>query len=446
MKTKLFTLIIAALFTLQLSAQNDITAYAWKAGTYSTPLCQGPLSMTIPGGELTSIACYEDADYYFIHGGDWINNKWYGLIYDTMNGDCPLVIIDTITGELQFIANTVPSVTGLAHDYSTNTTYILGFSGFMGEIDLGTGAVTDLGYSGVTDAIALACDTNGNLYAVSNDDNLHKIDIQEDDITSEVVGPLGISQGGETGLCFDRNTNKLYGSLSGWGGAVRGLYEIDINTGEATLLQETGYSIAGLAIPYTLVANHDLGVSAVTPGLTHEVGDGIFPTATIENTGNIEETTYEIEYIISDGSNDVYTSTKTISQTILPGNELEITMDDEWAPEFLGVYTIAATVTANEDSNVVNNTLISTCDVHVDIENYLAEEIKVYPVPSNGVFNIDIKEELHLIIYDQTGRPVLNQVVNGSAVIDLTKNAAGLYLMNFINNKGENYTRRVVVE
>ncbi len=445
MKTKIFTLILAALFTFQLSAQNDITAYAWKSGTYTTPLCQGPISLTIPEGEYTSIECYEQDDYYFTHGADWINNKWYGLIYDTFGGDCPLVIIDTETGELETIGTSAPSLTGMAHDYSTGNTYVIGFSGFLGKINLETGEVTDLGASGMPDATALACDLDGNLYAISNDGNLYKIDINS--LTSEVVGPLGFDQSGETGLSFDRNTNKLYATLSAWEVSEQGLYEIDINTGNATLLNAIPYTIGGLVIPYEAgtTTTHDLGVSAVTPDLT-EVNIAVNPTITVENLGDTAETTFDIELVINDGTSDVYTSSKTVSQTIQAGNDLEIPMDEAWTPETDGIYTMTATVTVDDDTNLDNNTLITTCDVTVDIENKLAEEIKIYPVPSNGILNITVPEDLHLVIYDQTGRTVKSEQISNGSIIDLTKENKGLYLLNFINKEGKTFTKRVVIQ
>ncbi|MBI9033348.1 MAG: T9SS type A sorting domain-containing protein [Bacteroidales bacterium] len=445
MKTKIFTLILVALLSLQLSAQNSFTAYGWKAGTYDTPLCQGPLSITIPDGDITSIECYEQEDYYFIHGGDWINNKWYGLIYDTFYGPCPLVIIDTETGAVDTIGYTEASITGLTHDYSTGITYIIGYSGFMGTINLETAEVTDLGPISIPGALSIACDSEGNMYALSGDDNLYKIDVES--LTSEIVGPLGIDFAGETDLCFDRSTNTLYGLISGWALADKGLYEIDVNTGIATQLSQYPYNISGLAIPYdpTITTTHDLGVSAVTPAIT-EVNTAVNPTVTIENVGNTVENTFNIEFIISDGMMDVYTSAKTVSQTIQAGNELEITMDDAWTPEFEGIYTITATVTVNDDANTANNTFTATCDVTIDVKNHLADQIKIYPIPSNGILNVDIPEDLYLSVYDQTGRTVKSVHISSGSVIDLSNENKGLYLLNFINKEGKTFTKRVVIQ
>jgi len=331
MNTKIITLFILALFSLQLSAQNEITAYAWKAGIYTTPLCQGPLSITIPDGELTSIECYQQPDYYFIHGADWIDNKWYGLIYDTSGGDCPLITVDTQTGAVDTIGLAGPSITGLAHDYSTGTTYVQDFGGGLSTINLATAELTNIGATGLN-GLALACDLGGQLYCVDYDNNLSKVD--KNTGATELVGSLGIEISGENGLCFDRYTNKLYGLLSASDPAEKGLCEIDINTGNATVLSNNTYNISGLAIPY---------------------------------------------------------------------------------------------------------------DPTTGIENITIEEIKIYPVPSNGVFNISVTEDFHLSVYSQTGRMVKSEHINSESTIDLSEEAIGLYILNLVNNKGEYFTKRVVI-
>ena len=205
-------------------------------------------------------------DYYFISGGDWINNQWYGIMYDTFGKPCPLVIIDTKTGAVDTIGYSQPMITGFAYDYSSGLAYILGFGGELGTIDLETGEVTDIGISGVYQASALACNLEGQLYAISNDGYLYIID--KTTAASEVVGGLGFSYVGEAGLSFDRNTNTLYGLIPSFIPPEKGSFEININTGSTTQVCALPYNFGGLSIPYEdTTTTYNLGVYNMTPPL-----------------------------------------------------------------------------------------------------------------------------------------------------------------------------------
>ncbi|MBO6516317.1 MAG: T9SS type A sorting domain-containing protein, partial [Bacteroidia bacterium] len=68
--------------------------------------------------------------------------------------------------------------------------------------------------------------------------------------------------------------------------------------------------------------------------------------------------------------------------------------------------------------------------------------MKVYPNPSNGLFNITLdlpsSEEVTVEVIDQTGRKVANvtegQLQKGSFVVDMSGEAAGMYIVRMITN------------
>ncbi|MBI3509365.1 MAG: T9SS type A sorting domain-containing protein [Bacteroidetes bacterium] len=85
-------------------------------------------------------------------------------------------------------------------------------------------------------------------------------------------------------------------------------------------------------------------------------------------------------------------------------------------------------------------------------ENNIAEEISVYPNPSNGKFRImgmipiAIGTKTEIEIYDLAGEKIYqSEISEANAEIDLSGNAKGVYAVK-INNGGKNYFQRVVVE
>ncbi len=112
----------------------------------------------------------------------------------------------------------------------------------------------------------------------------------------------------------------------------------------------------------TKAQTHDLGVAEILPQQIY-YGDSakIFPTIKIHNYGTSDEVNFEVEVIINDGSEDVYTFNGTIQDNITTGSDLKISMPIVWTitnPEL--TYTINATVTLAGDENSGNNSVNET--------------------------------------------------------------------------------------
>lgn len=441
------TIFMAAImiFSSQFLLAQNITAYSWKAGTYSGDICQGPLVLGIPDTEPVSLECYTDEDYYFLSGGEWINNKWYGVIYDTFGEDCPLITIDTLTGEVNTIGQVAPSVAGIAHDYSTGITYGISYGGAFFTIDITTGNYEVIGVA-TSQMIGLVCSLDGTIYALNNNDILYKINKSTGEETE--IGSVGLDIGQVyTGMSFDRETNILYAFLYGLSSGETHLASIDIETGGATILNSySENTLSSLAIPYIATEeSHDLGIISVVPSET-DAGLSINPSVFIENLGTATENEFTIEMVISDGANDVYSSTKQVTTPIMPNEQMEIELDDTWTPELVQSYTITTTLTLTDDEDISNNTLVSDCEVIVGVKQISKKTYSVYPIPSTGIITIDTQEVLLINIFNQQGKMIKTLNLNSKTEVDLSDYSKGLYFLKAIDSNGNSYTESILIE
>ena len=79
------------------------------------------------------------------------------------------------------------------------------------------------------------------------------------------------------------------------------------------------------------------------------------------------------------------------------------------------------------------------------VEENLAGNVKVFPNPVKDILTVETSEYQDVMIFDITGRCVIEQSVNGIANIDMSQMTKGVY---FVRMYGENRTatRKVVVE
>ena len=75
-------------------------------------------------------------------------------------------------------------------------------------------------------------------------------------------------------------------------------------------------------------------------------------------------------------------------------------------------------------------------------------QINIYPNPSNGNFvietNLDTKQTVH--IYDENGKVVLTQNINGTSTINASSLNEGIYTVSLTNNEGIVNKRVVIVK
>jgi hypothetical protein len=102
----------------------------------------------------------------------------------------------------------------------------------------------------------------------------------------------------------------------------------------------------------------------------------------------------------------------------------------------------SSTFLAKIEANPCNDPKVSMPEAEQIVQKEKISDVRVYPNPSNGIFNIDIigidKENVSVIIQDMSGALVLKQEnLSGNLfTIDMTRNSKGIYFVNvFIGNK-----------
>lgn len=220
--------------------------YGYNAYDPSGELGEGPVTFSLDNpGEM--ILLNDQTGQQFLSGGAWANGVWYATVY----GDNNFVSVNTATGERTLVGYTGRAFNGLSYDVTTNTMYASAYEDNVCNlytIDLTSGAATLIGGSAPTLFINMACDINGELYAVDiSSDNFYHIDKMTG--VAEVVGPLGYGANYAQSMEFDLINDICY-----WAGytATGGLYTIDVETGAATWITDFpgGLEMDGFAIPF----------------------------------------------------------------------------------------------------------------------------------------------------------------------------------------------------
>lgn len=108
--------------------------------------------------------------------------------------------------------------------------------------------------------------------------------------------------------------------------------------------------------------------------------------------------------------------------------------------------TYKAVVTINNCSSLPSNSVNMT--IAGLGEDMAGLDVKVYPNPSNGLYNIELPQgKVHeLTVTDLTGKVISNQKVNSKTIeLDLQKSAKGIYILK-LQSEGKTAIRKLVVE
>lgn len=80
------------------------------------------------------------------------------------------------------------------------------------------------------------------------------------------------------------------------------------------------------------------------------------------------------------------------------------------------------------------------------VEDFNADEITVYPNPSNGIFKINTQLPTDVVAIDVTGKEVFRMLnINNQTTLNLTQLQKGLYLLKLSNELGEQ-TKKIIIE
>ncbi len=260
MKKFYATLVMALAAVIGASAAPIIYGYqTWQyrndnsvTGPIKFDPATDPIKVTLIADQSRLGLCYS---------GFYYNYKWYVQV--TLPGTQSTIesfsTIDMETGERTPISFSSTKCIDLTYDYSTDKVYgIYKGNGALATLDLKTGAVKSIGEfvdlaGNKFSMIAIACDLEGQLYAVCTNDKLYKVNKANGKVT--LVGELGVDAAYDQTMTFDYSTGVLYWYNNG----RYALYTIDTKTGKATGINNLYYneeynSLGAMVIPYINVA------------------------------------------------------------------------------------------------------------------------------------------------------------------------------------------------
>lgn len=199
--------------------------------------------------------------------------------------------------------------------------------GWIQQYDLSTGEMTRIAYL-PTYQHALAIDASGNFFTLASNGTIYKVewsasktkDVKEygvyPEATLNAVGNTGFRLQDDityaNSLCFDYRTNRLFwaasvypeGDIQGTDGIVRGLFEINMTDGKATLLKEFPENIIfnALAVPYLGLDNpddiQDLTLKPQQPGSENIAIGFTAPAATYGQQPYAEGTEFRVHPVL----------------------------------------------------------------------------------------------------------------------------------------------------
>lgn len=328
---------------------DPIWGFAWNAYDPDDIIPQGPVKVNLATGDIIAIGSYTGTD--LIPGADFIRGDWYASNYDTES----LITIDTTTGNLTTIGNLGLIMNGLAYDATTDKLYGCTYDGsansILYEINYYTGTCTQIGTISAGIIIGMAANSHGNLYGINiSDDALYSIDKTTG--TGTLIGALGYNLNYAQDIAFDKDNDKLYGTLY----ATEGLLcEIDTTSGAVTVYNTTPCELTGLAFPYAYTLNNnDIAVTNIDlPASGCDVSATNTITITLKNVGTMDQSNIPVTILIN---NDT-PITETVDGPIASGATLDYTFTQNFDFSEDGVYNITVYSSLSGDGNPNNDTI-----------------------------------------------------------------------------------------
>ena len=195
------------------------------------------------------LAATEISPVVFDRGGDYYDGILYGF-----NSDGKYRKINAETGELISENNVSVVMTEAAYNYANNTLY--GISGsYLYTIDIETGASTPVGHLG-NSIMAFGINYEGKAYGISlgTQSTLVSIDLNTASCTN--IGNTGLPSAFIQCGGFNHYDNKFYWFQCS---AIddMNLYNVDIYTGNVTLVAANTGEVTSFFVPFTLPTNDD---------------------------------------------------------------------------------------------------------------------------------------------------------------------------------------------
>ena len=348
---------------------DPIWGFAWNAYDPNDIIPVGPVKVNLATAEIIPFGSYTGTD--FMPGADFIRGDWYASSYNSVS----LLTIDTTTGNLTTIGNLSLVMNGLAYDATTDKLYGCAYDGsansILYEINYYTGTCTQIGTISAGIMIGIAANSHGNIYGINiSDDAFYSINKTTG--AGTLIGALGYNISYAQDIAFDKDNDKLYGTLYASEGL---LCEIDTLTGAVTVYNTTPCEITGLAFPYAYTLNNnDIAVTNIDlPNSGCDISATNSITVTLKNVGTSDQSNIPISISINNGT----PITETVAGPIASGATIDHTFTQNFDFSTDGIYNIMVYSSLSGDENhnndtmrgVVNNYAPTTVPTTIDFED-----------------------------------------------------------------------------
>lgn len=213
-------------------------------------------SDTDPVNEVVATSDFTD---FMVFSGAYYDGVIYGYGQDqtgTYNYKNYFLTIDAETFEMTQVAKVHYTLRDMAFDYTSGNLYAIAesekYAGAVAQVDMQTGEVAIVADTGL-DVAAMTIDAEGQMYVIGEDDNLYQVDKESGEAT--LIGATGANAGATyQSMHYDRNTGNTYWAQVA-DDSTSSLRLVDLTTGTTTSLGTISSSGAQIGCMYTIPEN-----------------------------------------------------------------------------------------------------------------------------------------------------------------------------------------------
>ncbi|MFN0188428.1 MAG: T9SS type A sorting domain-containing protein, partial [Bacteroidia bacterium] len=272
--------------------------------------------------------------------------------------------------------------------------------------------------------------------------------------TSSVgIAVFGMVAGVPSNLLYASPTLVLPTDTSGW-------LTFEVSPGTPLTLAPGTYLVAAVETDSTLALG--ITTSIFTPGTcwVDWVGNPNGTWTNVETFGanfartflvraNLQSACTSFPTVTASATNDTICSGDPVTLTY-GGNATTyvwsngVTNGVPFNPTATQTYTVTGTDANGCSSSASIQVAVKSC---VGLEDILGNEIlSVYPNPSSGIFQMQVKKDIQLSVYSLDGRLIQNHRLNpGSQLLSLENEASGMYIMQINTAEGQ-YRMKLIKE
>ena len=232
LKSALGLSLCAAFSLLAIPSANAVTIYG--SVIFSSDDGEQAIGMhSFDTTSATSIKSVAGGENVLAHGGGvLVDGYYYAINADKKRMD----VYDADTWTLERSQSGVTPALDLTYNVADGKVYgtFSDSNAIFGILDITTGSYSAIGVMRIP-PVALVSDSAGRIYCIGMDGNLYTVDKTTAEMTA--VGPTGVAPFSVQSAVIDADSGKCYWAASR-GDYSSGLYEVDLSTGNATLIYD----------------------------------------------------------------------------------------------------------------------------------------------------------------------------------------------------------------